>query len=367
MATITAETVKKFLTEEMLNGPLAELVPAETLRLFLEQYVSGLFRDNLLPLQDLGAWLEGEHGAPGVTVQLFFERLQMKGQRRGILLLLPGQKTPPASLAPAGKGLAQPAEARGPAGTLQPEDIVKLTDRSVFVGMDLSGREKSLLIFLDGVRTLAQASVPTKMSVEEIGQFLKKYWSLGKFQMANPPATSAGSAAGASAAAPPAAFESTFSDGQQVKYERKGSPTAKKTAPGKAKPAFKTTAASAPVTTTKKAVAAVILAVMVLCAAWAIFVVLKMISHSHVEVHQLNAADYGAILPLSKAEQAGTAFIGTLDPGQWSKFSREQKREACEKLFHQVRSEAVSQLQLKATSGEFLALVYDEKHITILR
>jgi len=56
MPRVTPEVVKKFLTEEILNGPLAEVAPAETLRLFLEQYVSGRFQDNFLPLEDLGRW-----------------------------------------------------------------------------------------------------------------------------------------------------------------------------------------------------------------------------------------------------------------------------------------------------------------------
>jgi hypothetical protein len=178
MAQATLEMVKKFLTDEILRGPFTEVVSAEPLRLFLEQYLSSSFKDDVVPLEGLGAWLENERGASAGTVQLFFERIQAKGAKRGIALLLPGQKDPPAPVAQASAGPAMPK--------FKADDIIHLTDRSVFVGVNLSGREKSLLIFLDGVRTLAQVSVPTKMSVEEIGEFLQKYWSLGKFQLMNP-------------------------------------------------------------------------------------------------------------------------------------------------------------------------------------
>ena len=371
MAKVAPDLVKRFLTEEILNGPLAEFISAEPLRLYLEQYLMVFFKEGVLHLEGLITWLESEHGASAGTVQLFFERLQAKGQRQGIVLLLPGQKAPSAPIAQAGAGPAPPAEpsegAKVPASLkFKADDIIRLSDRSAFVGMGLSGREKSLLIFLDGVRTLAQASVPTKMSLEEIGEFLQKYWSLGKFQWMNP--TPAPADAAPAAPVTLADIEYPLLDELPHKYERKAIPTEKKgkAAPAKAKPFGRVAAPVAAASGRQKAVAVAVLVAMLLTGAWAVHFVIKTRA-SHVKINHLNAADYASILPLTNAEQMGQVFIGTLDAGRWSRLSRGEKLDACAKLYKTLKGASVTQIQLRASGGEILVLIYNENRISFLR
>jgi hypothetical protein len=349
MPNVSPEIIKKFLTTEIVNGPLAEFISAEPLSLYLDQYLTEFCRENILPLEALGAWLETEHQASAGTVQLVFERLQAKAQKRGMVLLLPGQ-TPPTDAAAA-------------CPSLKPEDLIRVKDRNTFVSQQLDSREKTLLIFLDGQHTLDQLSARTKMSVEEIAQFLQKHWGLGQFQLAT-----ADASAPAGAAPPPSSPEYPLPDEfTPLKYGRKPSPAAKKAGPVPAKPAPTAAVSSGLASTRQKAIAGVVLLVMVVCAVWAVSFVLKMRSHQSVEVRQLQPADYAAILPLSAAVQAGQAFVGTLDQGRWNRLTREQKLDACQKLYLQVKSEDILQVQLRANSGEFLALVSKENHISILR
>jgi len=365
MAQVTVEFVKKFLTEEILHGPLAESVPAEPLSLFLDQYLSDSFQEGVLPLEALFVWLEREQGASAGTVQLVFERLKAKARKRGIVLLLPGEQAPAAPAegdqTPAAEPLESPAAPAVP--TFRAEDIILVNDRAAFVGMDLNGREKSLLIFLDGVRTLDQASARTKMPVEEIGEFLQKYWSMGKFQLVNPPTPPPG----AEAAAAPSPVETVYSDDLPPKYERKAPPpSAKKSTP--AKPVLVRTAAvpSAPVSGAQKAVVVAVLVGLLLSASYAVYYVIKA-RNSDIHLKTLNVAEYSAILPLTNAQQTGKVFIGTMDLGRWNQMSRDQKREGCAKLYQTLKVKSVAQIQIRASTGEMLALVYDENRISFVR
>jgi hypothetical protein len=249
---------------------------------------------------------------------------------------LPGQ-TPPTA-----------AAAAAACPSLNPEDLIRVKDRNAFVGKKLDSREKTLLIFLDGKHTLDQLSARTKLSVEEIAQFLQKYWDLGQFQLATP-------------------AEAAAAEAVPRRHRRKQSAAAKKAGPVPAKWAPTAAVSSKLASTRQKVTAVVLFLVMVVCAAWAVSFVLKMRSYQSVEVRQLQPADYAAILPLSEAVQAGQAFVGTLDQGRWNQLTREQKLDACRKLYLQVKSEDILQVQLRAESGEFLALVSKENHITLIR
>jgi len=395
MPETTPDAVKKFLLDEILLSPLAEFLPAEPFRLFLDQYAGIFFKDNELPLEELGKWMESEYSAPQGTIRLIFERLQAKGKKQGINLLLPGQKptaapaevpaptpspaprpaapavesapTPPSAPPPASPKEAAATPPPAPASRFKPEQVILLNDRPALYQLPLSNKEKSLLIFFDGRHSLAQVSARTKMPAEDLGEFLEKYWDSGKFQI-----VTSGPGRGLSESAPPASpqpalQESYFpSDEIMPTYERKRPPPGQKASSVKTKSPDKT-AAGPSLSSKEKLLMAAIGLVLVVAVGFSIYYVRSMVKGESIEIHTLNPADYAAILPLVKAEQTGKVFLGTVEMGKWGQLSREEKVNLCGKLFSQVKSATIVQVQLRAPSGEYLALVHREDRVSILR
>lgn len=333
------DELELFLARELPKGPLAEYLSAELLTAYLKTYLETHYDGVELSLEAMGEWLETEQKAPAGTVQLIFEQLQKKGAKKNLFLRLPGQE--PGSVVATLGAAAAGQELTG-------QTVVQIANRTAANQLVQDKQEKKLLIFLDGVRPLAQVAEKTQVPLNYILAFLKRNWAGGAFKIV--------SVAPTTADADWAAIQKMAAQADRLPQRPGG------TGPAKPGQAVKDPAAK------KKKMIAVVVGVLLLASMAFLGNFLIKMTGKQAEYFDLNPADYHAALPLTKAQKTNTeVFIGEMAAAEWNRLSREEKLERCATLYDLIQKQQLKQAFVRSQTGAYLAMVQSQEQITLMQ